>query len=593
MISERTSFLNTHLAKAEAQSRYFQSRLRKIGWFRLALIVLLLALSYWAMQDSGADELLWSWALGFPLFLYLVRVYEDSRDKLHYHQAKAKVCKEELGALNGTFSRKVHQTQVAAEHPFARELDLFGPQSLHHHVNRAWTHAGAEVLAEEMREPPHKEWSERQEFFKEVEADPEWALHYRAIGETSSEQLGIKALFKTWQSDKFEAFPNWYWPLLIAGLIGVWTTGFLFAQAPGAESFRYFFYALIFNWLLLGSRIKVLRAQHAQVGKVSEVLAAFAKLLVLVENKEFTSSYGCKFKEDFKLEKGVGSKLNALSELLASLDQSANAVALMILNGLFHYHLFRLKSLEKWHQKNAGDLIYWIEGLHKMESFLSWGNYLSNHPEFNWPKLDETYGFKADKLGHPLIREDVKVCNDIALDEEKYIILTGSNMSGKSTFLRSIGVNLVLAQLGAKVNADHFEVYPYQLLCSMNPQDDLRAETSYFQAEIMRLSSLLKALNNHRKSFFLLDEILRGTNSDDKQEGTRAFLTKIQEAPAEGIIATHDVDIAHMADSNALFRAAFFESQVRGDELHFDYKLREGICKTPNANLLMKRYGLI
>ena len=154
-------------------------------------------------------------------------------------------------------------------------------------------------------------------------------------------------------------------------------------------------------------------------------------------------------------------------------------------------------------------------------------------------------------------------------------------------------MNLILAQLGAKVDARAFEVYPYQLLCSMNPQDDLRAETSYFQAEIIRLSGLLNSLTNKRKSFFLLDEILRGTNSDDKQEGTRAFLQKIKEAPAQGLIATHDVDIAHMADTNRLFRAAYFESQVVGEELQFDYKLRAGICKTPNASLLMKRYGLI
>lgn len=593
MTVDRSTFLKSHQAAAQEKVKFYQLRMRAIGWIRLVLIVLLLVLSYWAMQENGPDDLLWSWALGLPLFLYLVKRYEESLEQLQYHLALAEICHEEQLAQKGEFSRGVHQAEVPVEHTYARELDLFGPRSLHHHINRAWTKDGADFLVSEMLDPPYDLWAERQAFFKELEERPDWALDYRAQGETSKEHIGMKSLFEQWQNQSFQAFPNWYWPFLIAGLIGVWVTGFYFSQGPSAESFRYFLYALIFNWLLLGSRIKVLRAQHAQVGKVSEVLGSFAKLLRRLEGRDFRSNYGQTFKRTHELEKGVGQKLNSLSSLLSSLDQTANAVALMVLNGLFHYHLFRLKSLENWHAENAKDLVFWIEGLHKMEAYLSWANYHANHPEFNWPKVDKAFGFKAEGMGHPLIRSEVKVYNQLSLEEEKYIILTGSNMSGKSTFLRCIGVNLILAQLGAKVDARAFEVYPYQLLCSMNPQDDLRAETSYFQAEIIRLSGLLNSLTNKRKSFFLLDEILRGTNSDDKQEGTRAFLQKIKEAPAQGLIATHDVDIAHMADTNRLFRAAYFESQVVGEELQFDYKLRAGICKTPNASLLMKRYGLI
>lgn len=592
-MADRTAFLESHQAKAEKNAAHFKQRLKLISWLRLILISLLLLLSYWAMQSDGNPSLLWAWAFGIPAFLIMVRLYEDLKEKMRFQEAKAKLCSEELSARKGELPRAAFERKSTANHNFARELDLFGAASLHHHINRAWTKAGAEALAQEMENPPYQDWQERQAFFKELEADPEWNLDYRAQGECGETKSGLIQIFKDWEQSQFKAFPIWYWPLMIAGILGVWATLYILIREPITAHFQWFMYALSFNLVLLGTRSKVLRAQQAQLSKVSEVLEAYAKLLDRLEKYSFQSVYGNSFKAGFKLDQGVGKKLKQLSALLNSLDQSANVVALFVLNGLFHYHLFRLRALQQWHQKYVSELEPWLNGLHQFEAYLSIANYHLNVEDFAWPKLTDECQFEASEMGHPLISAQQRVSNDLGLGEEQYIILTGSNMSGKSTFLRSIGVNMILAQMGAKVCAREMKLYPFQLLCSMNPQDDLRSETSYFQAEILRLSGLLKQLNPRRQSFFLLDEILRGTNSDDKQSGTRKFLQKIEGAPAWGIIATHDVDIAHMADENPNFRAAYFESRVKDDDLIFDYKLRAGICKTPNASLLMKRYGLI
>ena len=197
-------------------------------------------------------------------------------------------------------------------------------------------------------------------------------------------------------------------------------------------------------------------------------------------------------------------------------------------------------------------------------------------------------------MGHPFINANVRVTNSLAFKDFQLVILTGSNMAGKSTFLRTIGINLILTKLGLPVCADRFNTRAYQLLTSMKPQDSLAGNESYFQAEVNRLRKLVDLMQSETKSFVLLDEILRGTNSQDKRNGTMAFLQKIKHYNIVGIIATHDIEITDLtAKEPSTFSNKFFESQLKNDELHFDYKLRNGVCETPNASDLMRIKGII
>lgn len=592
-MQSRKTFLESHLAKAKSQNQFYTKRSQHLSWIRLSLIVFLLLLSYWAMQEEGPDNLLWAWAPGIVIFLILVRVHLKVRAKASYYGAVQHLCDEDLAAIRGENIREPYSYKAAAEHPYARELDLFGSASLHHYIDRSFTAAGAQALADELLSPPYEDWKERQAYFSELEQETDWALDYRAHGFLIEDKPDLKKKVAIWAENPFTAFPKWYWLPMLAGLAAVWFFLLTLIWEPSSLGFQKFILALSFNLILLGSRSKILRAQHAKVGHVSELMSAYTKLVEDLGKRDFNSSYARSFLSNYKLSVGTGLKLKKLSELLSSLDQSANAVALVVLNGLFHYHLFRLRDLEKWHRLEAANLAVWLEGLYRFEAHLSLANYQANHPDFVQPKLQEKPSLQVHAMGHPLISSQQRVNNDLHFTEAKYIILTGSNMSGKSTFLRTVGINLLLAQLGTKVCAEEFKAYPFQLLSSMNPQDDLRSDTSYFKAEILRLRALLDQLSDDRYSFFLLDEILRGTNSNDKQEGTRGFLQQVEHLNAWGIIATHDVDIAHLADNNANFHAAFFESKVDGEQLLFDYQLRDGICKTPNASLLMRRFGLI
>lgn len=589
----RKAFLSSHLAKAESQKTAYRKRSRIFSWLRLLMILSLLGISYWAMQTEGEDAWLWAWLPGLSIFLLLVRGHLHASEQANYFAALADICSKELAALAGTPYADPLALKLDPKHPYARELDVLGKNSLHQYLNRSFTHLGSQALAEELLDPPYLEWQSRQAFFKELELKAAWSLDYRAQGALVEDQAGVLGQLKLWSKEKFKAFPSFYWLPMLGGMAAVWYFLLSFAWAPSSLGFQYFLYALSCNLVLLGSRSKVLRQQHQRLGQISDLMASFTRLIDRLEKEPFESDYAKQFFKAHHLDGRVGVKLKKLSDLLSSLDQSANAVALVVLNGLFHYHLWRLRGLEIWHQKHSSELEQWLKGLYRFEGFLSIANYQANHPHFISPILTEKPVLEAQGLGHPLIKATNRVSNDLSYQGPKYIILTGSNMSGKSTFLRTLGANLLLAQMGTLVCAEKFRVYPFQLLSSMNPQDDLGAETSYFQAEVLRLRSLLDRINSDRYSFFLLDEILRGTNSNDKQEGTRGFLHQIENMAAWGIIATHDVDIAHMADANPNFRAAYFESKVEGEDLLFDYKLREGICKTPNASLLMRRFGLI
>jgi DNA mismatch repair ATPase MutS len=230
----------------------------------------------------------------------------------------------------------------------------------------------------------------------------------------------------------------------------------------------------------------------------------------------------------------------------------------------------------------------------QFELLSSYANYIQNHPQYSWPQKTKAPTLIAKEMSHPLLPAEQSVSNSYSFNDFRQMILTGSNMSGKSTFLRTIGLNLVLAKRGLTVAAKEFAFYPFQVLSSMNPSDNIHENTSYFQAEIIRLKGLLDSINQENTSLLLLDEILRGTNSQDKKEGTRLFLEKIANLNCIGIVATHDVDISNLRqESSDIFAAYYFESTVEGGELKFDYKLREGVCLTPNATSLMRNYGII
>jgi DNA mismatch repair ATPase MutS len=284
-----------------------------------------------------------------------------------------------------------------------------------------------------------------------------------------------------------------------------------------------------------------------------------------------------------------------LKKILDRLDYRLNPVVFIPLSAFLCWDLQQILSLEKWKAENRYNITAWFESLAHAEALCSLGALAFNHPEWSIPVLtDEEAVFSADNMGHPLIPKEKRVDNSFSTTGTNQLsLITGSNMAGKSTFLRSAGVNIVLAMAGAPVCAQRLTLSPMKVMSSMRVNDNLEESTSTFYAELKKLKEIIEAVYRNEKVFLLLDEILRGTNSADRHTGSAALLKQLIQHNATGMIATHDLELAKLAvEFPANIHNYHFDVQVTGDELFFDYKLKKGICRSMNASLLMKKIGI-
>jgi DNA mismatch repair ATPase MutS len=289
---------------------------------------------------------------------------------------------------------------------------------------------------------------------------------------------------------------------------------------------------------------------------------------------------------------GEVKKLAQLSNLL---DQRMNVLVNIFLNSFLLYDIQVTVALEKWKLRNKNRFASWMECVGNIESLISLSNFAFNHPSFCYPKLVDQPLLEATSLAHPLINHNERVTNDVSIGyPRKLLLVTGSNMSGKTTYLRTIGTNIVLAQCGAPVCAESFSFKPVHVYTSIRISDSLQDHTSYFMAELKRLSEIKEKISSLRPSLVLIDEILRGTNSEDKYFGSAQFVKKLIQYNCLTLFATHDLKLSELENEHeGLIENYCFESDIKEDELLFDYKVRKGVAQNKNASFLMKKMQII
>ena len=297
-----------------------------------------------------------------------------------------------------------------------------------------------------------------------------------------------------------------------------------------------------------------------------------------------------------KRRKKAGEAIQDLNQILAMLDQRNNILLAIPLNAFLLWDILYTRKLQAWQERYKDVLPHWLSTIAELDALCSLTNVHFNHPEFAVPSLKaegEDY-LTMHGAGHPLLSPKGRVDNDFVLKQEgQFVILTGANMAGKSTFLRTVGVNLILAHAGAPVCAKHMTLKPLKLFSSMRTTDSLQKNESYFFTELKRLKAIVDQLESGEALFIILDEILKGTNSKDKEQGSRAFLEKLLELKATGIVATHDLSLCTMMDEFPdRIRNMRFEIEIDDAGIHFDYLLRDGVCQNLNATFLMKQMGI-
>lgn len=532
------------------------------------------------------------------LFFYFVSRHLSLKADIKYQRAYLNEIDMELKYLSGTLPNISFAGRefVNQQHYFTHDLDIFGEYSMYHHLNRCFSFPGRQMLASQFENPSPGKIKELQDWNRELSQKIEWMLAFRTTGRMGVGADEVNNRMRLWLNKVVK--PSWTRnPVLLYALSAI-AVGLAinFALHPSANNFLFLNFSLLFNLAYTFRQFKTIKSEHESLNYVSKPLSILSKIVVLIEGEEFESAYAKKLLRAIKGETGKASSkaLQSLSKIVAAMEQINNAVVLVFLNGIFLFHLHTLNSLEKWKAKFKGKLPQWLELINRLEADVSKAGYTANHSHFSYPEIADEPHFAARDLAHPLIAETKAVPNNLNIENWRFAVLTGSNMSGKSTFLKTLGLSILMARMGLPVFATKLKVYPFKLLTSMKLVDSISREESYFQAEVLRLKAIKEEIGIGNTAFLLLDEILRGTNSDDKRSGTRQFMQNLAQSAAWGFLATHDTDISDLSGSQpAIFKPLYFESKVEAGHLLFDYKLREGVCATPNATQLMRDYGII
>lgn len=482
-------------------------------------------------------------------------------------------------------------------HPYAHDLDLFGEDSLFQHLNRTVTFSGTQKLVSwllSLSKDPEVIHS-RQQAAEELCAEPEWCQHFRAAGALHPTQALDAVILKSGPTES----PFFSKHSTVRLILWIANTIVIVSWAVTSFTPLPFSISLVLSLLQLSALalyIKKINAYHQRLNLFLKTISNYLPLVRLIHDQSFRSPYLQKIRHSlFTPESNSLQALIQLHRIQNSLDQRGNIVIAFILNGLYLKDFHTLLRLDHWRKKYGPDIETWTDVLSEADALISMANYRFNHPAYCLPVICQDRLLDTEEIGHPLLKSERNVTNDFSIRSLHQIaIVTGANMAGKSTFLRTIGVNLILAQSGNVVCSRYFAFQPMTLFTSMRTTDSLSKDTSYFHAELLRLQQLVNIAQQEDKVFIILDEMLKGTNSVDKLNGSLAFLKRILSYPISGLVATHDLALGELADDfPEHFFNVCFEIVHSGSQITYDYKLHPGISSNMNASILLKQMGLI
>lgn len=532
------------------------------------------------------------------VFLLFVKLYAKKSEKRKFEQFKVEINENELDAINHKFSQFENGEEfINPEHFNSYDLDLFGKGSLFQFLNRTVTPKGKIALASMFENPilNTDKLVQRQNFIKELSKDVQWRQNFAATGKMYAENEQENSLFDTWSEQKFGLKTMKFACILIPVLavlgvlsIFVWT----FAGTSVLFSLSLILQAAL--WMSEGKNIRIV---NEQFGKRAAILQKYGILLQLIENFEWESGEGKELVASLKKNGLASAEILKLKKIISRYDNRNNIFFDFILNLIMVWDYWHTYTLIKWHNANKQNYVAWINTIAFIDASCSLANYSYNHPESSYPEFTNSGRFElsVEQLGHPLINPQKRIDNNFDFEKETgVIIVTGANMAGKSTFLRTVGVNMVLGMTGAPVCAKRMKFKPIEVFSNMRTTDSLFDDESYFFAELKRLKAILDEINNGRELLIILDEILKGTNSVDKLYGSQKLVQRLVHQNVTSIIATHDLKLTEIENEHPdRVKNKCFEITIQNDEMQFDYILRDGVTTVMNATFLMKKMGII
>lgn len=602
MMKEVESFYVREKENTQKQIDDNKQKLRFNSWFRALSFLGGALITYFIFKNFSSPIGLLVVVLALGLLLFFVRKSVQIKQKIKFFEIRLNLIKIEQSALNQEFSELNDGASfVDPFHNFSYDLDVFGKNSIFQIINRAQTIKGAEKVANYLKNPltdPEK-IIEIQNAVEQIKQNQQQNLNFAANAQIAREEENKKES-KTIEElsdiskNKFKS-PFWKIILIAQPII---TLILLILTIIGIVHYNLF---TIYAFLMLGVtgfELKYINNVHSKTSKLAETLKRYSALLQIIENSSNSAKYIVDLKQKLNTtnQKQTASELlKSFSSLLNALDNRLNFLFAFLSNAFVLWDAQFVRKIEKWFENYGESLNNWIDVIAEYEFLVSLSTFSFNNPDYVFPKISKTECLSAKSLGHPIIKRNKLVTNDFYVKENvKTFIVTGANMAGKSTFIRTIGVNFILAQIGSVVCAKEMIFKPQTILTSIRITDDLSSDESYFYAELKRLKSIVDRLDEDKNFLIIIDEMLRGTNSTDKHKGSEGMLRKLTQKNVISFLATHDVQLGVLEDEfpNKV-KNYCFEAEITNDELLFDYKLRPGTSKNLNASYLMKKMDII
>lgn len=526
------------------------------------------------------------------IFVFLVGKQGNVQVRKDLFSNLVQINKREIEVLERNFSDLPDGLQFAdSSHYFSQDIDLFGKNSFFQYINRSGLREGKQRLAAMLTSNDIQHIEKKQNAVMDLAEKVDFRQRFLAktifVKKERSEEK-VLTIFENYNFSIPE-FARWL-PLVFSISTLILASGWYWNFFPAYVFLIWGGIGLV-SHKLFSKRINLL---GEKVGAFQNSFENYHHLLKLIEKEHFTAEL---LRENhskiFSGNVNASVLLKRFSKNIDSFEQRNIFLFGALANIFFLWDLHYARRLETWIKEHAKKIPQWVGAVQYLDAYNSLGNFSFNHPHYVFPKIENGNTILNSKRGgHPLIDPAKNVLNDYCIEKGQFFIITGANMAGKSTFLRSVSLQIVMANVGLPVCAEKCSYSPIKLITSMRSTDSLSEGASYFYSELTRLKFIVDKLKTDRY-FIVLDEILKGTNSQDKALGSRKFVEKLIASRSTGIIATHDLSLCETASSSNEIKNFYFDVEIVGNELYFDYTIHEGVCKNMNASFLLKQMGIV
>ena len=576
--------------RLETELKATKNKLANLSILRLIVFVLTSAGIYFLFDTLRVVGVIG--AVGVIVFGILLIKYLDAKESKKLLITKIKINETEIRVLEGNFSfLKTGEEFIDPTHVYSNDIDLFGRGSFFQYINRTSTQQGAKELAKTITENHILSIDKKQEVLKELSQKVAWRQHFSALASLVTTRYSTKEILDFIQN----------YSAVFSTIVSKLPTVFSLVSIVliALVSFAIIPFSILILWVFIGLGITALFFKKTQeiyvrADKAKATFKQYYLLLQEIENRKFSSAKLQEKQQIIQSEKLQASVIfKQFSKILDAFDQRNNLLIAFVGNAFFLWDLRNAVKVEIWITNYKHTVKKWFEVIAFFDAQNSLANFQYNHPEYSFPKVQKQDAIiKAVGLGHPLLNSEKRIDNDFKIYDQEFFIVTGANMAGKSTFLRTVSLSIVMANVGLPVCAKSYIYSPVKLITSMRTSDSLADDESYFYSELKRLKFIVDTLDKD-DYFIILDEILKGTNSKDKAIGSKKFIKKLVSSKSTGIIATHDVSLCELATDFSEIKNYYFDAEISNDELYFDYLFKKGVCKNMNASFLLKKMEII